>query len=149
MEGMPAMPQMPQIPPETLARMPPEQRERVQAMMKSRGGAGQPMTVRSCVTKESLDRGQGFGGGNQQGCTSKITSQTDSKMTVHMECDRNGSKMTGDGTYERVGDGVKGTMVMHMENGGKGGPSAVRMSFTSKFLGADCGNVKPDSPAIK
>ena len=46
-----AMPAMPQIPEAALARMTPEQRAKMEAMMKSRAG-GTPMTTKVCITKE-------------------------------------------------------------------------------------------------
>jgi hypothetical protein len=42
MPGMPSMPAMPQIPPEQLAKMSPQQRAQVEAMLKARGGAASP-----------------------------------------------------------------------------------------------------------
>src|SRR5579863_7235884 len=65
--GMPAM-QMPQIPEETLNRMPPEQRARVEAMMKGRG-AGGTNTSKSCITQEMVNQGLNFQ--NDKSCTYK------------------------------------------------------------------------------
>ena len=142
MSGM-AMPNMPQIPPEALARMPPEQRARIEAMMKGRGGSPNAMTVKSCMTKESLDRGALF---NQQdkSCTMKVVSSTPSKQVMHMDCTRDNNHMTGDMTVERVdAEHAKGNMVMKSE-----GEHAMnmKMSFQTKWLSADCGDVKPVSP---
>src|SRR5579872_2888590 len=59
MSGMPGMPAgMPQIPPEQLAKMTPQQRAQVEAMIKSRMGAasGAPQTNTSkvCMTADSF-----------------------------------------------------------------------------------------------
>ncbi len=50
MSGMPAMPS---IPPDALAKMPPEQRARIEAMMK--GGASTDVH-KDCITKEKLEK---------------------------------------------------------------------------------------------
>src|SRR5258708_40299104 len=59
MSGMPGMPAgMPQIPPEQLAKMTPQQRAQVEAMLKSRmgaaGGAPQSNTSKVCLTADSF-----------------------------------------------------------------------------------------------
>src|SRR5690348_15022970 len=72
MSGMPAMPA---IPPDKLAQVPPEQRARIEAMMKGRGGSN-TSTTRSCLTKESLERGLNFL--NDKSCVSKTTSSSSS-----------------------------------------------------------------------
>jgi len=139
MNGM-AMPNMPQIPPEALAQMPPEQRARIEAMMKGRGGSGPGTTTRYCVTKESLQRPMAFGQ-QERACTTKVVSSTSSKQVMHMDCTRGETHMTGDMTVERVdAEHAKGAMTVKAE-----GEQAVgmKMSFQTKWLSADCGSVKP------
>src|ERR1051326_1562882 len=48
------MPQMPQLSEDQLAKMPPAQRAQIENMMKTMQGA--PVTVKTCMTKEKLDR---------------------------------------------------------------------------------------------
>ena len=140
MTGMPAMPAMPQLPPEALSRMPPEQRAKVEAMMKSRGGTGgTPMVVKSCITRETLDRAMAFK--TDKSCTSKVVSSSATKQVIHMECTQDKSRMTGDMTVERVdAEHAKGTSVMKTE-----GEHAmtVKVNFETKWLASDCGDVKP------
>jgi hypothetical protein len=142
MNGM-AMPAMPQIPPEALSRMPPEQRAKVEAMMKGRGGNPRAMTVRSCITKETLARAGAFGQSDKS-CTMKVVSSTPAKQVLHMDCARDEMHMTGDMTIERVAaELVKGASVIKAE-----GEHAITMksSFETKWLSADCGDVKPVQP---
>ena len=144
MGGMPAMPTMPQIPEDALAKMPPAQRAQIEARMKAMGGGGGPRssTVKSCITKESLARGEHFGQ-NDNSCTYKVANSSSSvKQEIHMECTRGTTKMTGDMTIERLdSEHVKGNMSMKAGEGGP--PINVKMSFETKYLGADCGDVKP------
>jgi Protein of unknown function (DUF3617) len=142
MSGM-AMPNMPQIPPDALSRMPPEQRARVEAMMKGRGGAARPVTTKVCITKETLAHAGAFGQ-TDKSCTMTVVSSTPSKQVMHMDCTRQENHMSGDMTVERVDtEHAKGSMVMKSE-----GEHAVnmKMSFENKWLGADCGDVKPVLP---
>ena len=122
MSGMPAAPAMPQIPEATLARMPAQQRAQVEAMMKGRGAAGPQTTVRSCMTKESLDRGAL--GQADKSCNWNLVSSTSTKQVIHDDPEH-----------------VKGTMAMASSEGAKNVGATV--SFSMKWLGADCGDVKP------
>ncbi len=136
MSGMPAMPQ---IPPEALARMPPEQRARIEAMMKSMGGP-KTTTTKACITKESLQMGLDFG--RQQSCTQKMVNSSSSKQQIHVECAQGKTKSTGDLTVERLdAEHAKGNMTMQVSEGGP--QMNMKMSFQSKWLSSDCGDVKP------
>ena len=140
MGGM-AMPTMPQIPPDALAKMPPEQRARIEAMMKG-GGAGGPRTFtgKSCLTKESLEKAMAMVQDDKT-CKATLVSSSATEQKIHMDCTRNNMHMTGDATVERVDtEHSKGTMTMKAE-----GEHAmtVKSSFQSKWISADCGDVKP------
>lgn len=137
--GMPNAGTMP-IPEEALARMTPEQRSRVEAMRKGRSG-GSPMTTKVCITRESLSSGAAFSR-QQNNCSSKIVSATPGHQQVHVDCDMEGMKSTGDLTIDRVdAEHTKGQMVMKTSPQGR--PVETKMSFESKWVSADCGNVKP------
>jgi len=147
MSGMPAM-QMPQIPEETLAKMPPEQRARVEAMMKGRGMGG-PMsnTSRSCQTRETIDKGFGQ---RDQACTYKVTNSLFAKQEIHVDCTRNGSKQTGDIVLQRADpEHVTGTALMKGSMG-NGGEMTIKVAYDAKWISSDCGSIKPgDSEPVK
>ena len=137
-----AMPAMPQIPPDALARMPPEQRARVEAMMKGQGRGG-AMTTKACITKDTLARAGSFGQADKS-CTMKVISSSATHQVLHMDCNRDGNHMTGDTTIDRIdAEHVKGNTVVKGE-----GEHAVnmKMTFETKYLGPDCGDVKPVMP---
>ncbi|HJT88621.1 MAG TPA: DUF3617 domain-containing protein [Bryobacteraceae bacterium] len=138
MSGMPAMPQ---IPPETLARMPPEQRARIEAMLKNMGGP-HTTTAKACITRESLQKGLDFS--RRQECTQKVVSSSASKQQIHVECTTGQGKVktTGDVTVERLdSEHAKGNVTMQASEGGP--QMNMKMSFNSKWLSSDCGDVKP------
>src|SRR5450759_2339450 len=63
---------MPAIPPDTLAKMPPEQRARVEAAMKQSGMGGPTADVhKECVTKEKLEKQSAFSD-NRKECTRTV-----------------------------------------------------------------------------
>jgi hypothetical protein len=137
------MPVMPQIPPEALAKMTPEQRAQFDAMMKGRGAAGGPRstTTKSCLTREALERGLAFHQSDKS-CAPKVVSSSSSKQVMHVECDQGKVKTTGDLTIERIdSEHAKGTMTMKSTEANQ--PINVKMSFTTKWLSSDCGDVKP------
>jgi hypothetical protein len=119
--------------------MPPEQRAKLEAMMKSRNGGG-GMTTKVCLTRESLQAGAL--GRNDKSCTSTVVSSTASRQMIHVECTQEQAKSTGDLTLDLVdAQHIKGAMVMKSSAGGQ--TRDMKMSFDTKWVSADCGAVKP------
>jgi hypothetical protein len=136
LSGVSGMPAMPSIPPEVLAKMPASQRAQMEALMKGRGGANGPITNKVCLTRKSLEEG-GFGQADKS-CKSEVISYTASKQVLQIECTRDGSKMTGELTLERVdSEHVKGTAIMNAPQG------QMKMAFENHWLAADCGDIQP------
>lgn len=152
--GMPPMPAMPQLTPDQLAKIPEAQRKQVEAMMAARGGGGSPRitTAKSCVTKESLAKAMAFANDNNQAnCTRKIVSSSSSKLELHMECqpDKTNMTMVGDMTVERMdAEHVKGIGTFKNTGTSPATGNAPRtmeskIMFSTRWLSADCGDVKP------
>jgi len=140
MTGMPAMPA---IPPETLAKMPPEQRARIEAAMKESGMGGPKTEVRKeCITKEKLDKQMAFDQ-NRRECTRTIVSSTGSKLEMKIHCEGKDRQMSVEGAFvvEVVSsDSAKGSM--HAVTSGNGRTVNMDLTFSSKYLGPACGDVK-------
>jgi len=135
MSGMPATPN---IPPDALAKMPPEQRARVEAMMK-----GTPSTDvrKECVTKEKLQKNSAFSN-NRGDCTRTLVTSTGSKLEVKIHCQEKQSTTDGTLVLEALSsDGVKGTM-HSVSNSNSGHNMNMDLTFSSKYLGPVCGDVK-------
>jgi hypothetical protein len=132
---------MPQIPPDQLARLTPDQQAMIRQRMAGGGGGGQPATHRYCVTQAMIQKG--FTGPNDnQRCTRTVVSNTASAVEVTVVC-------TGDhpatGTIRvQATDAasVAGTLDMTVSNG-NGGTMPIHSTFQSRWLGADCGDIKP------
>jgi hypothetical protein len=140
-----AMPKMPQLTPEQLAKMPPQARAQMEAM--SKGGAPQTRTMKACITREQLNKPM-FDSGDKS-CTYKLVSSSSSSQTIHVECTPGNTKTTGDLTLDRVdSEHLKGEMLMKTTGdsstaGSVGQNMTIKVSFSNRFLSADCGDVKP------
>jgi hypothetical protein len=133
MSGMPAMPN---IPPDALAKMPPEQRARVEAMMK-----GGPDVRKECVTKEKLEKHSAFSN-NRGDCTRTVVNSTGSKLEVKFHCEEKQASSDGSFVLEAVSsDSTKGAMHM-VTNSNSGHTMNMDFTFSSKYLGPACGDVK-------
>jgi hypothetical protein len=137
-----SMAAIPQIPPETLKRLPAEQREKIEAMMKSQGSGG-GITTKVCITKESLNSGK-FAQADSA-CTTKIVTSTSSKMVAHVECNHSGTQTAGDMTMELLSPThFKGSMVTKTNVAGQ--TTEAKVGFDEKWISDDCGSVKPPVP---
>jgi len=132
---------MPPIPPEMLAHMTPEQKAKMEAMMKQRQAEGpKTHTTKKCVTKEDLGKG-GWFDKDDQDCTKTIVTSTSRKLDVKLECTKGGGKQSGTLNVEALDSGnVKGTMQMSATNGAN--TMTMNSTMTSKWMGSACGAVK-------
>ena len=138
MTGMPAMPS---IPPEALARMTPEQRAQMEAHMKDSFGGGPKTTTRQyCATKEKLEKDMLFEDKRSE-CTRTVLTSTAVMTEVKIHCQDKDMTTNGTFKFEAITpENVKGAM--RMVTDGKGHTMHMDFDFTSKYLGASCGDVK-------
>jgi hypothetical protein len=123
------------IPQDMLDKMTPEQRAKMEALMKARGMQGPRTTVtKNCVKKEDLDKP--FGNENKS-CKQTIVTSSATKQEIHMECDMGGGKQVGTLKFEAVDSStVKGSMQMTASNGGR--TMNINSTFSAKWLGPAC-----------
>ena len=129
-----------------MANMPPEQRKMMEEMMAKQGmkmGAGGPggMSTRMCMTKEMAERNEVPAG--QGDC--KTTTQQRSGNTTKFAVKCNNPPSTGEGQYTMVSPEAY-TMKMTVRTSVEGKPQTVTMDGSGKWLGADCGTLKPFQP---
>jgi Protein of unknown function (DUF3617) len=140
---------MPQMTPEQMAQMPPAARARVEAMMKGGAGAPRTSTNKACVTAEQLSRPLLDNG--DKSCTYKLTGSSSSSQNIHVECVKGNTNTSGDVALNRIdSEHVKGEVLMKTSGdsstkGSIGQNMTIKLSFSNKWLGADCGNVQPSS----
>jgi hypothetical protein len=134
---------MPGIPPETLAKMPAEQRARMEAAMRQSGmGAPKTEVRKDCITREKLEKRTAFDQ-NRKECTRTIVNSTGSKLEMKIHCEGKEQQRSTDGTFvvEAVGsDTAKGSM--HAVSNANGRTMNIDFTFSSRYLGPACGDVK-------
>lgn len=136
---------------EELAKMPPEQRKQMEAMMASRGvgmpaagagagaGAGAPATVRVCISKDQAERNE-LPTGNDGRCKRDSMERSGNTLKFKLSCTDPAG--TGEGSFTFSSDkAYSGSMVMNVTRDGR----AMRMELQQegKWLGSDCGSLKP------
>jgi hypothetical protein len=129
------------IPTELLNRLTPEQRARMEERMKANsGGHTSTETEKHCVTREDLERDR-LKIAEAKECTTTVVNSTSTNLRGKIVCETAGMHATGmlelvaadrehvNGSYHSTVDGNDHTMKLEG-------------TWTSKWLGASCGDVK-------
>jgi hypothetical protein len=132
----------PPIPPEALAKMTPEQRAKMESAMQSAiGRNNQPHVSKSCITQKQLEKAPNFAEQHDKSCKQTIVTRTSSVVETRVECS-GAQKMSGTFRFQAVSrEAIRGEVSMGLSNGGNTMTS--KHMLDGKWLGADCGNVKP------
>jgi hypothetical protein len=78
--GMPA-------PPDMLAKMPPEQRAKIEAMMQARAGKPSTHVLPSCITQKDLDADRIIKeSDDEEQCTQKIITKSSNRLVIERTC---------------------------------------------------------------
>ncbi len=126
-----------------MANLPPDQRKMMEDMMAQRGvkmgpAAGGGMSVKVCLTKEMVEKNEVPA---QQGdCKTTTQSRSGNTMKVAFSCANPPS--SGEGQVVFVSPEAYTTKMAITANV-QGRPEKMNMDGGGKWLGADCGSVKP------
>lgn len=102
------------------------------------------MKIRSCATADSWSKA--FGGTRtDHGCKVVNEQRTPTHYSFDLSCAGNGMKGHGEMDF---GAGTQGHGMMHMDIMAGGNAMVVDTTWTSKYLGADCGSITPGAPQI-
>lgn len=128
---------MPPIPPETLARMTPEQRAQMMAAMTSK----QPEVSRSCITDKTLQHGFDMSERERADCTRTVSNSTSRQVDVRIQCT---GQQTMNGRFH-IEANDRQTISGNLDFVVSSGPNTMTMKRTlrGKWISSDCGNVKP------
>jgi hypothetical protein len=126
-----------------MASMPPEQRAKMEAMMQqhgvSMGSSGGAMTIQICRSAEQAKNHSIPVGQNGQ-CQSSY-SQSGGGFSFTYSCPTKEGTASGKGTVTRSGDVL--TIVSDGTTTGASGSHTMQSEMQMRYLGADCGAVKP------
>lgn len=123
-----------------MASMPPDQRKMIEEMMAKQGVkvGGGGMSVKVCMTKDMVERNELPA---QQGdCKTTQQSRTGNTMKMAFTCTNPPSSGEGHVTFASP---EAYSMQMAVNTTVQGKPEKVNMDGSGKWLGADCGSIKP------
>jgi hypothetical protein len=143
MGGSPEMDQAMAQMQQQMASMPQEQRKQMEAMLAKQGMSmtATPGGVMSkmCITKDMVERSQ-MPVQTQGDCTSTTSNKTSTGMAFKFTCASPPS--SGEGQYTFMGDSAY-TMKMKINSTQQGKSVVTTLDSSGKWLGADCGSIKP------
>jgi hypothetical protein len=129
------------IPAELLNRLTPEQRTRMEERMKARSaGRANTTTERHCVTKDDLEQDR-LKLAEAKECTTTVLNSTSTSVRAKLVCDTGGMHATGN--LELIAadpEHLNGSY--HSTMNADGHTMNVEGSWTSKWLGASCGDTR-------
>lgn len=133
-----------------MANMPPEQRKMMEEMMArqgvqmGKGGADGGMSVKICMTREMVEKNEIPA---QQGdCKTTQQSRSGNTMKMAFTCANPPSSGQGEMTFVSP-EAYSMKMAMNATVNGK--PEKMNMEGAGKWLGSDCGTIKPIAPPKK
>jgi hypothetical protein len=126
-----------------MAQMPPEQRQVMEQMMASHGvqlssGGGGAMVAKMCLTPEMVKNNE-LPMSQQGNCTHQRSAISGGKMKFSFSC--TDPKTSGDGEITFKNDSsytMKARVIQGAANG-----DVMTVDSSARWLGADCGNIKP------
>jgi Protein of unknown function (DUF3617) len=124
-----------------MASLPPEQRERMEAMMNQSGVQGSNGGVRVCVSPEMAQRNAPMV--DREGhCQPASIQQHDGTTDFQFSCTTNGVSMSGKGQAVMLGNVIK-THTEVTTRTASGTSHETQNDTEMTYLGPDCGGVKP------
>ncbi len=137
-------------PMERMKDLPPEARQQMEAMMKQRGidmGAGGAQKI--CHTRESLDQGRWRGANDDNAearCKTDITQRSGNAWKWHSSCKQPDAEMDGEAVFANPENYTVKTLMTTQR---QGQARTMRMTITARWVGADCGGLKPVQPPAR
>ena len=126
---------------EAMKNMTPETRAKVEAMMKQQGVAiGSGGANRVCLSKESLDAGRWQGSAN---CRTDFGSRTANAWKWRSVCPQTDTVIDGEAEFANPESYTVRTATTRTF---RGDTKVTRTTLRAKWLGTDCGDLKPFDP---
>ncbi len=130
-----------------MASLPPEQRERMEAMMKQSGVQGSNGGFRICVSPEMAQRDAPPVLDREGHCQPASIQRHDNSTDFQFSCTTNGITMTGKGHAAMLGNLIK-THTEVTTRTASGTTHETQNDSEMTYLGSDCGDLKqPASPS--
>ena len=123
------------VPPDVLAKMPPEQRAKVEQSMQARSGKPKTHSVKTCLTKEDLDQNRIIkeSDDDEPGCKTSVVSKSSAKLVLERTCPAPQASTSRMSVEAQTAELLVGSMDTDRPRAGK-----VHIDFKSRWLGANC-----------
>lgn len=126
------------VPADVLAKMPPEQRARVEQSMQARAGKPRIHSVKSCVTKEDLDQDRIIkdSDDDEPGCKTSVVSKSAAKLVLTRTCPSPHASTSQVTVEAQTPESLVGSMDTDRPQAGK-----VHLDFKGRWIGASCAGI--------
>ena len=124
------------IPPDVLAKMPPEQRARIEQSMQARSGKPGSRSTKSCITKEDLDQNRIIKeeeDEDEPGCATKVVSKSPRKMVLERSCPSPRPSISRMTMEAKTPETLAATIDMD-----RAGSGTVHIDIQGRWLGTSC-----------
>jgi hypothetical protein len=123
---------------DAIKNLPPDVRARIEATMMQKGMAvGSGGASQVCLTKESLDAGRWQ---NSSSCRTDYGARTASSWKWHSVCEQAGAVIDGEAVFANAESYTVNTSSTRTF---RGETKTTKMTIRAKWVGADCGDLKP------
>ena len=128
-----------------MARMPPEARARMAEVMKARGLSMPDAdgATKACLTKEMFESGRWQQMASETGCTTNYSTRSSTMWKWHSSCPALKSDSDGEVVFSSPQSYRVKLTTTAMVNGKMNTSTRI---VQAKWLGADCGDIKPFTP---
>ena len=126
------------IPPDVLAKMPPEQRARIEQSMNTRSGKPATHSSKTCVTKEDLDQNRIIKEEDEDepGCATKVVSKSSRKMILERSCPSPRPSTSRITMEAKTPETLAATIDMD-----RTGSGTVHIEIQGRWLGTSCAGI--------
>jgi hypothetical protein len=125
------------IPADVLAKMPPEQRAKMEATMKAREGQNKTRVRQHCVKQADLDQNRMLESDDDAKCSRKIISSSSSKLVLERHCPAPHASKVHMTMESASPDKIVASIDVTQGTTGK-----VHMDIKGRWLGASCAGIK-------
>ena len=126
------------VPAAELAKMPPEQRARVEAMLGAHAGAPRRITEKSCISQADLDQDRLMKSDAEQHCTTNVVSRSPTRLVLDRQCPQPHASTAHVAFEAPSPERFTGSVDVTLADGGK-----VHLDIQGRWLGASCAGLGP------
>lgn len=129
------------IPAEALGRMLPEQRARIERVLRERAGKPSSHVTKSCVTKNDLDQNHLLKSADEKRCVKSIISKSASMIAFQQTC----AAPRASTSQVEIEANTPETITASMDNVQDGASGRIHVGIKGRWLSASCSAIKDGS----